>query len=63
MRQTNPANLDADDAARRLLARKQEALAYLREARAAGKGEDVEAWELLIRKFDKQLAQYGRVWN
>lgn len=63
MRNTNLAHLDADDAARRILARKHEALAYLRDARAAGAAEDIEAWEALIRSFDKQLAQYGRMWN
>lgn len=63
MRNTNLVNLDADDAARRIAARKQEALVYLRDARAAGKGEDIAAWEALIRRFDKQLAQYGRTWN
>ena len=63
MRNTNLVHLDADDAARRILARKHEALAYLRDARAAGRGGDIEAWELLIRQFDKQLAQYGRTWN
>lgn len=63
MRNTNLVNLDADDAARRIVARKREALAYLNQARAAGSPEDIEAWEALIRQFDKQLAQYGRTWN
>jgi hypothetical protein len=55
--------VSADDAARRLLARKDEALAYLRRASDAGTAEDIEAWQSLIRKFDKQLAHYGRTWN
>jgi len=32
-------------------------------ARRSGAAEDIQAWELLIRKFDKQLAQYGRTSN
>ncbi len=55
--------LHADDAARRLLARKDEALAYLNRARADGSAEDIAAWQSLIESFDKQLAQYGRTWN
>jgi hypothetical protein len=34
----------ADDAARRILARKREALAYLDHDRRAGAAEDIEAW-------------------
>jgi len=53
----------ADDTARSILARKEEALAYLRQATLAGKAEDIDAWQSLIRKFDKLLAQYGRTWH
>jgi hypothetical protein len=60
---TKYAMADADDAARRLLARKQEALTYLRHAREAGSADDIAAWQSLIKKFDKLLAQYGRTWN
>jgi hypothetical protein len=55
--------VSADDSVRQILARKEEALAYLRQATRAGKAEDIEAWQSLIRKFDRQLAQYGRTWN
>ena len=53
----------ADESARRILARKEEALAYLRRATLSGSAADIEAWQSLIRRFDKQLAQYGRTWN
>lgn len=63
MKQQRTSIVSADDAARQILARKDEALAYLRAATLAGKAEDIEAWQSLIRKFDKLLAQYGRTWN
>jgi hypothetical protein len=53
----------ADDAVRRILARKEEALAYLRRATVSGSPADIEAWQCLIQRFDRQLAQYGRTWN